>query len=85
MCGLLRSLIVRRALCDRSYPSDSIVHVERCVIVSSRRGDFDYCIVTSLRAGAVYDPNLRLTRIRIFWPPTTWWKADCFVEVSARL
>ncbi len=53
---------MRRALCDRLYPSDSIVHVERCVIVSSTRGDFDYCIATWLRVSAVYDLNLRLIR-----------------------
>ncbi len=42
--------------------SDLIVHVERCVIASSTRGDFDYCIATWLRVGAVYDLNLRLIR-----------------------
>ncbi len=43
--------------------SDLIVHVERCVIASSTRGDFGYCIATWLRAGAVYDLNLRLIRL----------------------
>ncbi len=64
--------------------SDLIVHVERCVIASSTRGDFYYCIATWLRVGAVYDLNLRLIRLyrnknSNSWPPTTWWKADCFV------
>ncbi len=62
MCGLLRLLILRGALCDRPHPSDSIVHVERCVIASSTRGDFDYCIATWLRVGAVYDLNFRLIK-----------------------
>ncbi len=42
--------------------SDLIVHVERCVIASGTRGDFDYCIATWLRVGALYDLNLRLIR-----------------------
>ncbi len=68
--------------------SDLIVHVERCVIASGTRGDFDYCIATWLRVGAVYDLNLRLIRRyrnknSNYVPPTTWWKADCFVESSA--
>ncbi len=42
--------------------SDSIVHVERCVIASSTPGDFDYCIATWLRVGAAYDLNFRLIK-----------------------